>query len=232
MDKKYRKNEQIRGVSRVMLIGSEGVKPEIMLFDTALRMAYDKEMDLVEIGPNQNPPVVKIMDYGAFLYHESKKAQENAKKNKELEVKEIRFRPVTDDGDFQTKSKQIAQFLEKGHKVRVAVRFKGREFANVDAGFKMMERLVSMLQEEAQVETAAKMDGKQMLCILAPNKRKASMGSISKKDDLAEKSVVSEPSSVQSNVLKATNLGNSSNSTGVGSSKTLTLQKGKIPVRA
>lgn len=183
MEKKYRKNEQIRGVMRVMLIGEDGSKPQVIPFDMALRQAYEKELDLVEIGPNQSPPVVKIMDYGAYLYHENKKLHENSKRNKEHEVKEVRLRPVTDDGDFLTKSKQIAGFLDKGHKVRVAVRFKGRELANVESGFKIVERLLSSLKEHASIDAAPKMDGKQILCILAPVVKKPKPKEAQSKDE-------------------------------------------------
>ncbi len=200
MDKRYRKNEQIRGVSRVMLVGQAGEKPQVLPFDVALRLAYDKELDLVEIGPNQVPPVVKVMDYGAFLYHENKKAQENAKKNKELEVKEVRFRPVTDDGDLHTKIRQITGFLEKGHKVRLSIKFKGREFANVDAGFKMVERVLESVKAVSLVESPAKMDGKQLLCILAPSGKKSAVKEMvaeSEVTDVVSKKEVKVPVSAE-----------------------------------
>lgn len=176
-----------------MLIGEDGNKPQVIPFDMALRQAYDKELDLVEIGPNQSPPVVKIMDYGAYLYHENKKFHENSKRNKEHEVKEVRLRPVTDDGDFLTKSKQIAGFLDKGHKVRVAVRFKGRELANLESGFKIIERLLASLKEHASIEAAAKMDGKQILCILAPMVKKLKPKDASSKEgEATNKNVLTE----------------------------------------
>ena len=171
MEKRFRKNEQITRVAQVMLV-EEGQKPQVMGLEQALSLAYERELDLVEIGPNQSPPVCKIMDFGAHLYQESKKLAQSQKKGREQEVKEMRFRPATDEGDFNTKSKQLRAFLEKGHKVKVTIRFRGREIAHSRIGFEMIQRVSQVVEEAGQLESPAKMEGRQLVTIFAPSKGK------------------------------------------------------------
>lgn len=172
MEKRFRKNEQIwvRG-GRVMLVG--GDKPEVVSIGEAKARAEEQDLDLVEIGPNQDPPVCKIMDYGAFLYHEAKKQQEQQRGAKQRELKEMRLSPRTDDGDFETKARQMLGFLEHGHKVKVSMRFRGREITHPELGLQMFNKLAQELAVAGQMETAPKMEGRQMMALFSPIKKTA-----------------------------------------------------------
>lgn len=181
MDKKFNRNGEIRA-TQVMLV-SDGAKPEVMTLNQALDLAYEQDLDLVEINPNQDPPVCKVMDYGAFLYKEAKRQHENQKNSREQEVKEIRLRPVTDEGDVKTKVRQIQKFLEEGHKVRMVMRFKGREITFNKLGFELIERMQQLVGEVAKVEANPKMEGRQIVCILAPE---AKVAKLDKKADKSE----------------------------------------------
>lgn len=174
-EKFYRRNGEIRG-QKVMVIQDSG-DSKVLFLNEALNFAGEQELDLVEVGFNtvKSMPVCKVMDYGAFIFKEKKKQQENAKKNKELEIKEVRLRPVTDEGDFSTKLKQIVGFLEKGHRVRVAVKFKGREITHADAGLEMIDRVSEAVNNFAVKENDAKMDGKQLIGLFAPSKKAKKM---------------------------------------------------------
>lgn len=136
----------------------------------AKALADDAGMDLVEIAPNANPPVCKIMDYGKYLYGESKKKQEAKKKQKQITVKEVKFRPVTDIGDYTVKVNRISQFLEEGNKVKVTMRFRGREMAFPELGMDMLKRVASDLEELSDIEAHPKMEGRQMVMVLASKK--------------------------------------------------------------
>lgn len=127
-------------------------------------------MDLVEIAPNADPPVCRIMDYGKFLYGESKKKQEAKKKQKQITVKEVKFRPVTDIGDYTVKVNRLKQFLEEGNKTKVTMRFRGREMAFPELGMEMLKRVASDLEELGEIEQHPKMEGRQMVMVLAPKK--------------------------------------------------------------
>lgn len=167
MEKKFNKNEQIRA-PEVLLVGVEGAKPELMSLESALSRAYDQDLDLVEIGPNQTPPVCKAMDFGAYLYQESKKRHESQKSGRERELKEMRLRPATDEGDFATKSRQLKEFLESGHKVKLSIRFRGREIAFSKQGFAQIERMRESVGEAGKLESPPRMDGRQIVCLFAP----------------------------------------------------------------
>lgn len=132
--------------------------------------ADDAGMDLVEIAPNADPPVCRIMDYGKFLYGESKKKQEAKKKQKQITVKEVKFRPVTDIGDYTVKVNRLKQFLEEGNKTKVTMRFRGREMAFPELGMEMLKRVASDLEELGEIEQHPKMEGRQMVMVLAPKK--------------------------------------------------------------
>ena len=135
-------------------------------------MAEDADVDLVEIAPNAQPPVCRLMDYGKFRYQEQKKAQEAKAKQKVIQVKEVKFRPVTDVYDFQTKLRSLVRFLNDGDKAKVTLRYRGREMAHQQFGMELMDRIRTELAEVAQVEHQPKLEGRQMIMVLAPKKKK------------------------------------------------------------
>lgn len=128
-------------------------------------------MDLVEISPNAEPPVCRVMDYGKFLYEKSKSQKEQKKKQKQVQVKEIKFRPGTDEGDYQVKLRNLIRFLEDGDKAKVTLRFRGREMAHQDLGMNVLERVKNDLEELAVVESFPKVEGRQAVMMLAPKKK-------------------------------------------------------------
>lgn len=142
-----------------------------MLTRDAIAKAEDQGLDLVEVSPNADPPVCKIMDYGKYLYQKDKAAHAAKKKQKQIQVKEIKFRPGTDDGDFQTKLRQIKGFFEEGDKVKIVVRFRGREMAHQELGMVVMERLKGELVELAQIEQYPRMEGRQSVMVMSPKKK-------------------------------------------------------------
>ncbi len=135
-------------------------------------MAEDKDLDLVEIAPNAAPPVARIMDYGKFKYEEAKRAHEAKLKQKIIQVKEVKFRPGTDDGDYNVKLRNLKRFLEEGDKTKITLRFRGREMAHQEIGARVLERLKTDLDELGQVEQMPKMEGRQMVMVIAPKKKK------------------------------------------------------------
>ena len=128
-------------------------------------------VDLVEISPNAEPPVCRVMDYGKFLYEKSKSQKEQKKKQKQVQVKEIKFRPGTDEGDYQVKLRNLIRFLEDGDKAKVTLRFRGREMAHQDLGMNVLERVKNDLEELAVVESFPKVEGRQAVMMLAPKKK-------------------------------------------------------------
>lgn len=137
----------------------------------ALRAAEESGLDLVEISPTAKPPVCRIMDYGKFLFEVSKKQAEAKKKQKQTQVKELKFRPTTEEGDYQVKLRNLVRFLSHGDKVKITLRFRGREVAHQDLGMKIMKRLEQDTQELAVVEQQAKREGRQLLMVLSPKKK-------------------------------------------------------------
>ena len=152
------------------MIGATGGQVGVVNLGEALKQADDAELDLVEIVPNAEPPVCRIMDFGKFLFEQNKKKHAARKKQKQIQVKEVKFRPGTDDGDYQVKLRNISRFLENGDKVKVTLRFRGREMAHQELGSKMLDRIEADMQEIAEVEQKAKMEGRQMIVILAPKR--------------------------------------------------------------
>ncbi|SFC46854.1 bacterial translation initiation factor 3 (bIF-3) [Massilia yuzhufengensis] len=138
----------------------------------AFRMAEELNVDLVEIAPTAVPPVCRLMDYGKFKYSEQKKAHEAKLKQKIIQVKEVKFRPGTDEGDYSIKLRNLIKFLEEGDKTKITLRFRGREMAHQDIGMRMLERLRGDLEEVGQVEQFPKLEGRQMIMIVAPKKKK------------------------------------------------------------
>lgn len=136
----------------------------------ANELAQEAGLDLVEIAPNADPPVCKIMDYGKYLYGQSKKKQEAKKKQKQISVKEVKFRPVTDIGDYTVKVNRLLQFLNDGNKTKVTMRFRGREMAFPEQGMDMLKRVAVDLEEISDIEQHPKMEGRQMIMVLAPKK--------------------------------------------------------------
>ena len=135
-------------------------------------MADEAEVDLVEIAPQAEPPVCKLMDYGKFKYQEQKRAHDARLKQKVIQVKEIKFRPGTDENDYQVKLRNLIRFLEEGDKVKVTLRFRGREMAHQEYGVRQLERLKADLEEYAQVEQMPKLEGRQMVMVMSPKKKK------------------------------------------------------------
>ncbi len=129
-------------------------------------------MELVEISPDADPPVCRIMDYGKHLFEEKKKKNEAKKKQKQIQVKEIKFRPVTEEGDYQVKLRNLIRFLQEGDKAKVTMRFRGREMSHQELGMKLLERVQQELDEYGQVEQMPKLEGKQMVMVLSPKKKK------------------------------------------------------------
>ncbi|MFP5213908.1 MAG: translation initiation factor IF-3 [Acidobacteriota bacterium] len=160
-------NEKIRA-QEVRVIGHDGEQLGVLPLKKALEIAAQAELDLVEVAPNADPPVCKIMDYGKFKYQQNKRTQEAKKKQTVIQVKEVKLRPKTDEHDLQTKMKNIKRFLAQKDKAKVTILFRGREIAYSDQGFKVMERILEELKEEATVEQAPKMEGRNMVMILAP----------------------------------------------------------------
>ena len=138
----------------------------------ALEMAQKDTLDLVEISPDSNPPVCKVMDYGKHVFDIKKKAAQQKKKQKQTQVKEIKFRPGTDVGDYQIKLRNLIKFLENGDKTKITLRFRGREMAHQELGMEMMKRVEADLSELAQVEQFPKLEGRQMTMVLAPLSKK------------------------------------------------------------
>jgi translation initiation factor IF-3 len=155
----------------VRLVGEQGEQLGIVAIADALRMAEEKNVDLVEIAPMAVPPVCKLMDYGKFRYREQKKAHEAKLKQKQIQVKEIKFRPGTDEGDYKIKLGKLIQFLEDGDKAKVTLRFRGREMAHQEFGVRLLERVKADLEQVGLVEQFPKLEGRQMVMVLAPKKK-------------------------------------------------------------
>jgi translation initiation factor IF-3 len=142
-----------------------------MLTRDAIAKAEEEGLELVEISPNAEPPVCKIMDYGKYLYQKDKALHAAKRKQKQIQVKEIKFRPTTDEGDYQTKLRQLRGFLEEGDKVKITVRYRGRELAHQELGQKQMERVRGDLEDLGTVEQWPKMEGKQAIMVMGPKKK-------------------------------------------------------------
>ncbi|HHW4678768.1 MAG TPA: translation initiation factor IF-3 [Xylella sp.] len=169
-NKQNRKNHEIR-VPRVRVIGSDGEMIGVLSRDEALSMAEKEGLDLVEIQPQADPPVCKVMNYGKFKFEQQKKANEAKKKTKQVEIKELKFRPVTDDGDYQIKLRNMRRFLDDGDKVKVNIRFRGREMSHPELGRQMATRIEMDLGDEIIIESRARLEGRQMVMMVAPKKK-------------------------------------------------------------
>lgn len=152
--------------------GPDNESMGIMSLEAALKMAAEMGVDLVEIAPTAKPPVARLMDYGKFKYQQQKKEQEAKAKQKTIEVKEVKFRPGTDIGDYNVKMRNVIRFLEAGNKCKVTMRFRGREMAHQEIGMELLMRVRDDVEEIATVESMPRMEGRQMTLMLAPGKKK------------------------------------------------------------
>jgi len=155
----------------VRLIGAEGEQVGIVPTPEALQQAEQAGLDLVEIAPNADPPVCRLMDFGKFRYEESKKRHEAKKKQKQTQVKEIKFRPRTDIGDYNVKIRNLIKFLENGDKTKITLRFRGREMAHQELGLDLLKRVENDLAEVGTVEQYPRMEGRQMVMVVSPKKK-------------------------------------------------------------
>ncbi len=164
----------------VRLIKEDGSQLGVVPIRDALKLAEEGEIDLVEIAPLARPPVCKLMDYGKFKYREAKRAHEAKLKQKQIQVKEVKFRPGTDEGDYQIKLRNLIKFLEEGDKTKVTLRYRGREMAHQEFGVKLIERVKQDLEPYGIVEQFPKMEGRQLVMVLAPKKGKKKLPAAAK----------------------------------------------------
>ncbi|MGZ5579032.1 MAG: translation initiation factor IF-3 [Methylobacter sp.] len=157
---------------RVRVTGPDGESLGIISLDEAKQVAYSADLDLVEISPNADPPVCKVMNYGKYQFEQSKKLALAKKKQKQVQVKEIKFRPGTDEGDYQVKLRSLTKFLNDGDKTKITLRYRGREMAHREIGAELLKRIETDLEEIATVEQFPKMEGRQMVMVMAPKKKK------------------------------------------------------------
>ena len=160
-------NDRIR-VPEIRLIGANGENLGVMSPERALTLAEDAGLDLVEISPNAAPPVCKIMDYGKFKYETQKKEAEARRNQKTFEIKEVKFRPGTDTHDYEVKMRAVFKFLDEGDKVKVTLRFRGREMAHMELGRQLLEKIAEDVKEQGKVESMPKLEGRQMVMMIAP----------------------------------------------------------------
>lgn len=153
------------------MVDANGEQVGVKSLQDALALAEEAGLDLVEVSPNADPPVCRIMDYGKWLFEQNKKAHSAKKKQKQIQVKEVKFRPGTEEGDYQVKLRNLTRFLEDGNKAKVTLRFRGREMLHQDVGRKLLERVREDLSELAQVEQMPRLEGRQMVMMLAPRKK-------------------------------------------------------------
>ena len=170
-DAKFRINDEIQA-KEVRVISDDGEQFGVLSLADAIKKAEEMSVDLVELSPDASPPVCKLIDYGKFLYQKEKKDKEARKKQKIVELKEMKFRPKIDDHDFDYRIKQIREFLDEGDKVKITIRFRGRELVHAQLGFDLIEKIVAQFQDLALPEKKAKLEGKSITLVLAPNIKK------------------------------------------------------------
>ena len=167
--KRVRRNSEINS-PQVRVIGPTGDQMGIMTIQEALRSAESSALDLVEVAPGAEPPVCRIMDYGKFVFEQNKKAQSARRKQKQIQVKEIKFRPGTEEGDYQVKLRNLIKFLTNGDKTKVTLRFRGREMVHQELGAQLLDRVQKDLEDYGSVEQRPLMEGRQMVMVIAPRK--------------------------------------------------------------
>ncbi len=156
---------------QVRVIGADGEQAGVMTRAEALQLALDAALDLVEVSPTAEPPVVRVMDFGKFLFEQNKKAHSAKRKQKQIQVKEVKFRPGTEEGDYQVKLRNLTRFLTEGDKAKVTLRFRGREMAHQDIGRRLLQRVSGDLAEHAVIEQNPLMEGRQMVMVFSPKKK-------------------------------------------------------------
>jgi len=156
----------------VRVIDDNGEQAGILKIEEALALAKKANLDLVEVSPNATPPVCRIMDFGKFRFEAKKQLNANKKKQKQVQIKEIKFRPRTEEGDYQTKVRKLREFLENGDKTKVTLRYRGREFAHQELGLALLKRVGADLEEYGTIEQMPKMEGRQMVMMISPKKTK------------------------------------------------------------
>ena len=169
-DKKVRLNEEITA-QEVRLIGADGESPGVVSIAEAMRLATEAELDLVEIAPNAEPPVCRVMDFGKYIFEQNKKQHAARKKQKQIQVKEVKFRPTTDEGDYKIKLRNLVKFLTEGDKAKITLRFRGRELQHQELGVNLLKRLEADLTEVGLVEQFPRLEGKQMVMVIAPKRK-------------------------------------------------------------
>ncbi|MBI3773526.1 MAG: translation initiation factor IF-3 [Gammaproteobacteria bacterium] len=172
VEKKARVNDEIN-VPEVRVIGADGNMVGVLSVEKALQLAVEAELDLVEVAPTSKPPVCRVMDYGKYLFEESKKKHAAKRKQKQIQIKEVKFRPGTEEGDYQVKLRNLIRFLSDGDKAKITLRYRGREMAHQELGMHLLKRIEADLAEVGQVEQFPKMEGRQMVMVLAPKKKVA-----------------------------------------------------------
>jgi translation initiation factor IF-3 len=170
-ERKHRLNREIMA-PEVRVSGPDNEPLGIMPIQEALRLAGEADVDLVEISAAANPPVCRLMDYGKFKYQEQKKAAEQKAKQHVIDIKEVKFRPGTDEGDYQIKMRNLRKFLEDGDKGKVTLRYRGREITHQDIGMRLLERIRDELADVSVVENMPKLEGRQMIMVLGPKRKK------------------------------------------------------------
>jgi translation initiation factor IF-3 len=168
--KRVRRNAEILS-PQVRVIGPNGEQVGIMTVQEALRSAEGSALDLVEVAPGAEPPVCRIMDYGKFVFEQNKKAQSARRKQKQIQVKEVKFRPGTEEGDYQVKLRSLIKFLTHGDKAKITLRFRGREMVHQELGVELLKRVQKDLEEHGSVEQQPLMEGRQMVMVIGPRKR-------------------------------------------------------------
>jgi translation initiation factor IF-3 len=156
---------------QLRVIGADGEQAGVMSRAQALQLAYDAQLDLVEVSPTADPPVVRVMDFGKYLFEQNKKAHSAKRKQKQIQVKEVKFRPGTEEADYQVKLRNLQRFLTEGDKAKVTLRFRGREMAHQEIGRKLLQRVQADLAEIAVVEQNPQMEGRQMVMVFSPRKK-------------------------------------------------------------
>ena len=169
-EKRARRNEEINA-PQVRVVDDAGEQLGVRTVADALQLAEEASLDLVEVSPNADPPVCRIMNYGKYLFEQNKKAQSARRKQKQIHVKEVKFRPTTEEGDYQVKLRNLKRFLEDGDKTKVTLRFRGREMLHQDIGRRLLERIKGDLDELSLIEQFPKLEGRQMVMVLAPRKK-------------------------------------------------------------
>ncbi|MDH3748608.1 MAG: translation initiation factor IF-3 [Gammaproteobacteria bacterium] len=170
VSKRVRRNEEI-DATEVRVIDSKGEQRGVLPLLEAIEIAQEEGLDLVEVSPMAEPPVCRIMDFGKYLFEQNKKSQAAKRKQKQVHVKEIKFRPGTDEGDYQIKLRKLVEFLEIGDKTKITLRFRGREMAHKELGAQLLARVRDDLEEHGVVEQMPQMEGRQMVMVMSPKKK-------------------------------------------------------------